>query len=68
MRLKGDPCPICAKPMTALDSTRNIEFHGQSIKLHHRCWYENQDLIASLETNYPTLDLHIAFQKHYAEM
>lgn len=49
MRLSGDPCPICGRAITPLDSMRNLVFHGRPEKAHNRCWYENQDLIAILE-------------------
>ncbi len=57
MRLTGDPCPICSRPITPLDSMRNITFHNRAEKLHHRCWYENQDLIALLEQRDEQLNL-----------
>lgn len=49
MRQSGPPCPICNNPVRALDSTRNLLFHGKQELLHNRCWYENQDFIALLE-------------------
>jgi hypothetical protein len=36
---------------------RNITFHNRAEKLHHRCWYENQDLIALLEQRDEQLNL-----------
>jgi hypothetical protein len=63
MRLSGDPCPVCGNPIRPLDSMRNIDFHGRSEKLHHRCWFENQDLIALLEQGEAELTLAEAVKK-----
>ncbi|MEW6735845.1 MAG: hypothetical protein AB1489_31420 [Acidobacteriota bacterium] len=63
MRLSGEPCPICGRAITPLDSMRNITFHDRPEKLHHRCWYENQDLIALLEQGDTQLPLVQALQK-----
>ena len=57
MKLSGDPCPICTRPITPLDSMRNLTFHGRPEKAHNRCWYENQDLIAILEAQENQLTL-----------
>jgi hypothetical protein len=63
MRLSGDPCPICGNPIRPLDSMRNLDFHGRPEKAHHRCWYENQDLIALLEQGDAQLTLEEAVKK-----
>jgi hypothetical protein len=57
MRQSGLPCPICNNPIRALDSTRNLLFHGRQELLHNRCWYENQDFIALLEDQHQDLNL-----------
>ena len=63
MQLSGDPCPICGNPIKPLDSMRNVDFHGRTEKLHNRCWYENQELIALLELNDESLTLQQAVKK-----
>jgi hypothetical protein len=63
MQLKGDPCPICTRPITPLDSMRNITFHNRPEKVHHRCWFENQELIEILEKGDEALTLEQAVLK-----
>jgi hypothetical protein len=63
MKLTGEPCPICSNPIRPLDSMRNLNFHGRPEKLHHRCWFENQDLITILEQNDPELTLEQSVKK-----
>ncbi len=63
MRLSGDPCPICGRPITPLDSMRNLTFHGRPEKAHNRCWYENQDLIEILEQGDAQLTLAEAVRR-----
>ena len=67
MRLSGDPCPICSNPIRPLDSMRNLTFHDRAEKAHHRCWYENQDLIAMLEERDRELTLAEAIKRAHAE-
>ena len=42
---------------------RNITFHGRPEKLHHRCWYENQELISLLEPGDEKLNLEQAVKR-----
>lgn len=63
MRTTGDPCPICGNPIKPLDSWRSVEFHGRREKLHHRCWFENQEMIAALEATDAALTLEQAFRR-----
>jgi len=63
MKLSGDPCPICGNPIRPLDSMRNITFHGRPEKLHHRCWYENQEVITLLELGDEKLNLEQAVKR-----
>ena len=65
MRQSGQICPICNNPVRALDSTRNLVFHSKQELLHNRCWYENQDLIASLEEQDKDLSLSDTIKKFY---
>lgn len=68
MRQSGPPCPICNNPVRALDSTRNLIFHGRQELLHNRCWYENQDFIALLEEQNLELSLNDAVKKAREEL
>jgi hypothetical protein len=64
MRLSGEPCPICNRPMTPLDSVRNLTFHERPERAHNRCWYENQDLIDLLARQEPPeITLRLAVEK-----
>lgn len=56
-------CPVCGKSISPLQTQRAISYSGRAITLHHRCWYENRELIAELEQRYPGLSLEEALRK-----
>ncbi len=56
-------CPVCGKSISPLQAQRDISYSGRTITLHHRCWYENQEVIAELEQRYPGLSLEEALRK-----
>lgn len=67
MRTRGEPCPICKNPVRALDNVRVMTFHDRPEKLHYRCWFENQEVIAGLEELNRELDLAASVERYHQE-
>lgn len=65
MRTKGEPCPVCRNPVRALDNVRVMTFHDRTERLHYRCWFENQEVIAGLEEIDRELDLASSVEKYH---
>lgn len=65
MRTKAEPCPVCRNPVRALDNVRVMTFHDRTERLHYRCWFENQQMIAGLEEVDRELDLASSVEKYH---
>lgn len=54
-------CPICEGEVSPLQTTKNMPFRHETITVHYRCWFENQEVLAEIEPA-PGTDASLAEQ------